>query len=296
MELRQILYFVRVAEQRSFSRAAELLGVSQPSLSRQVQQLEIEAGTHLLVRNGRGVEPTEAGRRMLDHGKALLDMADRALADVRDRGVETTGKVVIGLPARVAHAITPLLVARFREALPRAAITVAEGLSAQLRESLLAERLELAVLYDPAPSPQLVFESLYREPLVLAASAATSARLPRSVSVSSLARYPLVVPSQPNAIRSLLERACRRQGVVLDIVAEVDAVGTLRELAARGQAYTVLPRSAVAGVAELRMARIVKPDILNDLVLATPAKRPGTRLAQATARLLRELDIGQALG
>jgi len=292
-----MLYFVRVAEQRSFSRAAELLGVSQPSLSRQVQLLEAEVGTHLLVRNGRGVEPTEAGQRLLGHGKALLDMADRALADVRDRGGDTVGKVVIGLPARVAQAITPSLIGRFRERFPRAAISVAEGLSAQLRESLLAERLELAVLYDPAPSPQLTFESLYREPLVLAGSPALAPRLPRSVPVAKLAQYPLVVPSPPNAIRSLLERTCRGQGVGLNVVAEVDAVGTIRELAARGQAYAVLPRSAVAGAAPhtLRMARIVEPEILNDLVLAIPAKRPGTRLAQATAELLREMDIGAVL-
>ncbi|GAA5232910.1 LysR family transcriptional regulator [Verticiella sediminum] len=296
MELRQILYFVRVAEQRSFSRAAELLGVSQPSLSRQVQLLEAELGRHLLLRNGRGVEPTEAGLRLLGHGRALLGMAERAVADVRDMDGAAVGKVVLGLPPRVAQVITPTLVSTFRSRFPGAAITVAEGLSAQMREALLAGRLELALLYDPAPSPQLAVESLFREPLVLAASPALAPRLPRQVPVARLGRYPLVVPSLPNAIRTLLERTCRRHGVQLNVVAEVDAVGTIQELAERAQAYAVLPRSAVAGTPELRMARIVQPEILNDLVLASPAKRPGTRLAEETAQLLRELDLSAAFG
>ena len=327
MDLRQIRYFVRVAELRSISRAAELLGVSQPSVSRQIQLLEAEFGRHLLLRNGRGVEPTEAGLRLLGHGQALLEMADRAVADVRDMDDDPVGRVVVGLPARVAQAITPQLVGRFRERFPRATISVAEGLSAQLREQLLGGRLELALLYDPAPTPQLACESLFREPLVLAAarqkptgravgktarkspgratggatggstedSAGGRPSLPAEVPVAALGGYPLVVPSLPNAIRTLLERTCRGRGVNLQVVAEVDAVASIQELTARGEACAVLPRSAITGYAgALQMARIVKPEILNDLVLATHAKRPGTRLAAATAQLLRELDYKAA--
>lgn len=295
MELRQILYFVRVAELRSFSRASELLGISQPSLSRQVQQLEAEVGRHLLQRNGRGVEPTEAGMRLLDHGRALLAMADRALTDVRDMEGDTVGRIVVGLPSRVALAVAPALVARFRQRFAHATITVAEGLSASLREMLLSERIELALLYDPAPTPQLAFDSLFRESLVLAGSPARAA-LPQTIEAARLGDYPLVVPSLPNAIRTVLERACRQQGVQLNVVAEVDAVRTIQELVLKGDVYAVLPRSAVRmpDGACLRMARIVRPQILNDLVLATRSKRRGTRLAEATADMLRELDFASA--
>ncbi|MFC4276882.1 LysR family transcriptional regulator [Achromobacter aloeverae] len=294
MDLRQIEYFVRVAENRSFSRAAGQLAVSQPSLSRQVGLLEQELGQHLLYRNGRGVEPTEAGLRFLDHARALLALAARAKEDLRGMGDIPSGKLIIGLPPRIALVLTPPLVRAFHQAFPDASITVAEGLSVQVREWLLAGRIDLAMLYDPPPSPQLTYESLFREELVLAAARSHRPDLPARVSVAQLRDYPLILPSAPNAIRALVESVCRAHGVHLRVVAEVDAVHTLVELANQGPACAILPRSAVRGPEpqpDLAVAGIVAPRILNDLALASPRHRPATRLATATAALLRGLDL-----
>ena len=102
MDLKQIEYFLRVAERRSFSRAAEMLDVAQPTLSRQVRLLEQELGQHLLYRNGRGVEPTEAGLRFVEHARALLALAERAREDLRSLRETPAGKVSVGLPPRIA--------------------------------------------------------------------------------------------------------------------------------------------------------------------------------------------------
>lgn len=220
MDLKQIEYFVRVAERRSFSRAAELLDVAQPTLSRQVRLLELELGQHLLYRNGRGAEPTEAGLRFLEHARALLALADRAKQDLQTLRETPTGKVVVGLPPRIARVLTPPLVQAFRRRFPDASIAVAEGLSAQMREWLLAGRVDLALLYDPAPSPQLGYESLFRENLVLVAAADHQPPLPARIAVAGLGAYPLVLPSLPNAIRTLVESICRAQGVRLQVAAE----------------------------------------------------------------------------
>ncbi|HEY0295857.1 MAG TPA: LysR substrate-binding domain-containing protein [Bordetella sp.] len=294
MDIKQIEYFVRVAERRSFSRAAELLDVAQPTLSRQVGLLEQELGQHLLYRNGRGVEPTEAGLRFLEYARALLALAARAKEDLQGLRDTPTGKVAIGLPPRIARPVTPPLVQAFRRACPDASITVAEGLSTQVREWLLAGRIDLALLYDPPASPQLAYESLFREDLVLAAAPGGRLPLPAVVQVAQLGRYPLILPSLPNAIRALVESACRRQGVRLTVAAEVDAVQTIVELASQGDAYAILPRSAAQGPAAahpLVLCRIEAPVIRNDLVLAVPRHRPAPRLASATAQLLRELDL-----
>jgi LysR family nitrogen assimilation transcriptional regulator len=169
-----------------------------------------------------------------------------------------------------------------------------------VREWLLAGRVELALLYDPPPSPQLAYESLFREDMVLVAAAFGPLRLPARVKVSDLEKYPLIVPSQPNAIRSLVDGVCRPRGVRLNIVAEIDAVHTIVELAAQGQACAILPRSSVRGPASepalaglLSVATIISPRIQNDLVLATPRNRPITRLAAATVDLIRSLDIAE---
>jgi LysR family nitrogen assimilation transcriptional regulator len=294
VDLKQIDYFVRVAEHRSFSRAAALLGISQPSLSRQVGLLEQELGQHLLYRNGRGVEPTEAGLRFLEHAHALLALAERAKEDLRSLHGTPGGKVTIGLPPRIALVVTPPLVRAFHQAFPGASISVAEGLSAQVREWLLAGRVEVAMLYDPPPSPQLTYETVLREELVLVAAAARRPPLPARVPLARLGDYPLILPSPPNAIRALVESVCRAHGIHLQVAAEVDAVHTIVELAAQGHACAILPRSAVRGPQpqpQLAVAAIGRPRIRNDLVLATPRKRPATRLAAATASLIRAMDL-----
>lgn len=294
MDLKQIEYFLHVAERRSFSRAAELLDVAQPTLSRQVRLLEMELGQHLLYRNGRGVEPTEAGLRFMEHARALLSLAERAKEDLQNLRATPTGKVIVGLPPRIARVLTPPLVQGFRAAFPEASIAVAEGLSAQMREWLLAGRVDLALLYDPPPAPQLTYESLFREELVLATAPGTQPPLPAQVTVAELGRYPLVLPSVPNAIRTLVESVCRAQGVRLTVAAEVDAVQTIVELAAQGHVYAILPRSAtrhLPGELTLSTSRIGSPRIRNDLVLASPRHRPATRLATATAHLIRALKL-----
>ncbi|MFM0199105.1 LysR family transcriptional regulator [Paraburkholderia fungorum] len=294
MDLKQIEYFLRVAELRSFSRAGELLGISQPSLSRQIGLLEQELRQHLLSRNGRGVEPTEAGLRLMEHAQALLALAARTKEDLQTFRRAPTGKVTIGLPPRIARVVTAPLVARFSEVFPDASIAVAEGLSTAVREWLLAGRVELALLYDPPASPQLAYESLFREELVLVTAKAGPLRLPARVKVDDLEKYPLILPSRPNAIRNLVEGVCRPRGVQLKVVAEVDAVETMTELAMQGQACAVLPRSATHGAAlsgALAIAALVSPSIKNNLLLATPRNRPSTRLADGTADLIRALDI-----
>jgi len=103
MDLKQLEYFVRVAELGSFTRAAHVLNIAQPALSRQVRLLEVELRQNLLVRNGRGAIPTEAGKLLLDHGRGILHQVERAREDLgRVRGA-LAGRVAIGLPPTLAR-------------------------------------------------------------------------------------------------------------------------------------------------------------------------------------------------
>lgn len=288
MDLQRLKYFVAVADAGSFSRAAAAVHLTQPSLSRQVQLLEEELGHRLLERTGRGAVPTEAGQSLLAHARAIFDLADRARADMLDRQRSPRGRITVGLPPRVAHVITGDLVERFRAQFPDAGISVMEDLSIRLRESLVAGTLDMAIAFDPPPSPQIHCETLVREPLVLVSRAALPARL----RLSEVARRPLVMPSRPNALRRLLEEHTGPHGHALDVVAEVDSVLTLLSLVARGVGDTVLPASAVREwnrTPALHVASIHSPGIRNKLVLAVPTARAATKLSQHAARLLRAL-------
>ena len=296
MELRQLESLVAIADGGSFSRAAITLNLAQPSLSRQMAQLEAELGQRLLVRTGRGVELTAAGEVFILHAREMLDTARRARDAMHDLGTEPSGRVTVGMPPRVALGLSVPLVRGFRERFPRAVITVLEGLSVSLRESLVAGRLDLALMFDPPPSPQLAYEAVMREQLLLVAP--PKSRLPARVSLASLSAYPLVLPSAPNAIRGLLDDVLGPRGVSLNVLAEVGAVQTVLALVAEGMGCTVLPESALAarsGGERLPHAPLGPPAIRNTLVLATPLARPGTRLTRETAQLLRTLDFRKGL-
>lgn len=292
MDLGKLRSFVAVVDTGSFSRAAAMLNLAQPSLSRQIAALEADLGQRLLERTGRGAAPTEAGTLLADHARALLERADRARTELRELQASPGGRVTVGLPPRVALGLSVPLVHAFRERFPRAVITVLEGLSMALRESLIAGRLDLALLFDPPPAPQIRCEPLLREPLLLVAP--PGSRLPPRVPLATLPQYPLVLPSAPNAIRALLDRALAPRGIVLHVAAEVGAVGTALALVARGEGCSVLPESALAahpGGIKLPQAPLGPPAIRNQLVLAMPVARPATRLVRETAQLLRTLDF-----
>jgi LysR family nitrogen assimilation transcriptional regulator len=290
MDLTRLQYFAAVAEAGSFSRAAAALNLSQPALSRQVLLLEEQVGQRLLERHGRGAHTTEAGVALLAHARGIFDLAERAQADMRERQHSPRGQITVGLPPRVAHLLTADLVESFHAEFPDAAITVVEGLSIRLREMLLAGRADLAIIFDPAHSPQLQLETLVREPKVLV----SAKPLPAKMRLADVVRRSLVMPSGPHALRQLLEEHTAPRGLPLNLWAEVESVQTVLSLVARGLVDTILPVSAVkAWLYEqpLHVATIHAPVMRNKLVLALPSAKPATRLSRYATKLLRELVL-----
>ncbi|WP_345252412.1 LysR family transcriptional regulator [Pigmentiphaga soli] len=297
MDLRQIRYFLVICEKRNLSRAAEVLGVSQPSLSRQIQLLEGELRHHLLARTGRGVEPTEAGLRFLEHAKAIDALAAQARHDMRTFRSPVQDKVRLGMPHRVARRLAPQIVQAFRRRHPDAALTLAEGLSNEMNEWLTKGRVDLALLYDPPLSALLRYESIYRENLVLAYGKTCRPVPPARVRARDLGRYPLVLPSAPNTIRALVDHACRELNVALNVVAEVDVVQTILETMSEESMFTIIPYSALhdmQGQDYLAHSAIVEPTITNNLTLAMPASGTPAPLVESTAAIIRGLDIAKS--
>ena len=133
MDLKQLDYFVRVAELGGFTRAAAALGIAQPALSRQVRLLEVELRQNLLARDGRGAVPTEAGRLLLAHARGILHQVERAREELgRVRGA-LAGRVAIGLPTSLARLLTVPLTRAFRRQMPDATLSISEGLSVAMQ-------------------------------------------------------------------------------------------------------------------------------------------------------------------
>lgn len=292
LDLKHLQSFIRIVEFGSLTRAAATLDVSQSLLSRQVRQLEIELGTHLLERNGRGVVPTDAGRELVEHGRGILRQVEVARLSLgQSRGVYA-GKLAIGLPPSVGSALTVDLVMRFRERYPQAQISVVEALSASLLEWLQLGRLDCALLYNPAVNANMRFRHVHSEELHLIGTTREGRSMPEAVPLGTLGQYPLIIPSPLHSVRQLIEADAARYGVALDIRLEIDSVRSLLDLVERGVGYGVLSRNALLsrrGDHHLRGVPIVMPQITTRLVVATPTQRPTSAITEKALEIVDEL-------
>lgn len=312
MNLKQLEYFVQVAELGSFTRAANALNVAQPALSRQIRLLEVELHHNLLTRNGRGAVPTEAGTLLLEHGRGILHQVALAREELGAARGAMAGRVSIGLPPSLSKLITVPLTHAFRQALPQAHLTLTEGFSLLMSEGLRAGNLDMALLYNPEKSPELEMTLLHTEALVLispnglemgtkpavrplkktralrtAPLAATS-----MIPLAQVAALPLILPSRPNAFRLLIEREMRRIGKTPQIVMEVDGLNAILNLVQEGLGHAVLPAytlSNFADVAPFAVWQIHSPQIQSQLALVWSARRPTTQTQKKALAVLQSV-------
>ena len=295
MDLKQLEYFVRVAELGSFTRAALALNIAQPALSRQVRLLEVELRQNLLTRNGRGALPTEAGKLLLAHGRGILHQVERAREELgRVRG-SLAGRVAVGLPTSLARVLTVPLIRAFRAELPDATLSITEGLSLPMQESLMAGRLDIAVLYNAQPTAEIDITPLLEEDLLLVQRRPIGLAEdppPGPITLRELAQLPLVIPTRPNAIRMQVESELANIGCRLNIALEIDGVSAILDLVADGAGSAVLSRNAVSSSirpSAFSMRTITAPVLRTKVSVATSSRRPATLTQQTTMALLHRI-------
>jgi LysR family transcriptional regulator, nitrogen assimilation regulatory protein len=289
VDLKQIEYFVRVAELGSFTRASSALNIAQPALSRQVRLLEVELRQNLLVRNGRGATPTEAGKLLLEHGRGILHQVERVREELgRVRGA-LAGRVAIGMPPSIAKVLTVPLSRDFRARLPYAALSISEGLSFAMQESLINGRLDIALLYGVVATPGLEITPLLEEDLYLLQRQA-SRKTTQSATLKELAALPLIIPTRPNAIRMLVEAELAKAGLQPNIALEIDGVPAILDLVLDGAGCAVLSKNAVdtSGHPDLFSVRPIA-GLRSKLSVAISSLRPATLTQQAMLELIQQL-------
>jgi len=291
MDLKQLEYFVRVAELRSFTRASVDIDVAQPALSRQVRQLEVELRHNLLVRNGRGVTLTEAGELLLEHARGILHQVEHAREAVVQLRGSLAGRVAVGLPPSLARRLAVPLSRVFRQRLPNATLSITESLSSAIQGALVAGRLDIALLYNPLPSHELDSTVIMEEELFLVGPASSGAPCD-ALPLADLAQVPVVIPTRPNAIRTIVELELANINRRPSIAMEIDGVAAILDLVLDGVGHAVLPMAAVLTApdpAAFATRRIVSPSLRSRLALATSSQRPVTTTQAAVADLIREL-------
>ena len=291
MDLRQLSYFVAVAEEGQFTRAAARESVAQPAISAQIRRLERELGERLFHRDQRAVGLTAAGEALLPHARAALAAAARGRDTIASlRGV-LHGRLRIGVSGPGDRRLAATL-GEFHRAHPGIEITLGERHNEPLLEALAGGELDAAVIGlpdEPLP-PQLRARVIAEDAVVLAVPREHPLSRSRTIAIAALRGQPMIALTRGTGLRATLEGACRDAGFAPRIIAETSQLGHMVELVAAGLGIAVMPGSALAG-AELAVLRITRPRLLRRTALAwnqvttTPAGRAFLALAEARLRL-----------
>ncbi len=294
MDTRQLAAFCAVVERRSFSQAAERLGVTQPAVSLQVRALEKRLGTQLLDRSGRRVEPTESGWRLYRGAQRLLALEDQIVSDVALSGEgELAGDLVLGASTGPAAIVVPVLLGEFQRenAGVRVFLTVSD--THTVIERVAARELELGIVGASRRHRGVRFEPFFSDEVILACPSGHPFS-GRTVTLDELRGESLILMQEGAGVRQIVEDALRRRGVRLrdlDVRLELGLQESVRRAVEAGYGVTFISRTAVESDLEagtLAEARVQGLEATREISLASAAGRARTRVADAFVGFARE--------
>ncbi|QIN79973.1 LysR family transcriptional regulator [Rubrobacter marinus] len=246
MELRHLNYFVAVAEELSFSRAAQRLHIAQPPLSAQIKRLEDDLGVRLFDRTNRGVRMTEAGELLLEEARRILVQVDQTINVVQRVGHGEVGRLTLGFVPSASNEVLPPILSEFTKRFPKVELYLREMRPDRIVQRLHMKQIDAGFLYLPLEDPVLNVEPVSREPLVLALPEMHPLASHPSVVLRDLAQEPFILPARyhMSGLYGRVADACREAGFVPKAIQkEVWAMPTIVGLVAGGIGVALVPAS-----------------------------------------------------
>jgi LysR family nitrogen assimilation transcriptional regulator len=296
VEIRQLKYFLAIANQGSLSKAAAQLFVAQSALSQQTAQLEKEMGVRLFYRSPTGVTLTEQGRVFYEHAQIILRQLTEARNAIGNSSSDPAGTVVLGIPQSISDVLAlPLLLAA-RQRYPQVTLQLMEANTGDLSEQLRLGRLNLAILLDDPRSYGFVRVRFLHEQLRLI-DAGGAAVLDEHVDFAAALKKPLLLPGAPDGVRYLIDRTAGEHGLAIEnLVAEISSTIILKNAILAGVGSTLLPLAPFRAEIEqgLMQARPIRnPPLSCTHVLCASRNAPVTSSTRAVKRLV--VDVAHEL-
>ena len=295
MDTRQLAAFCAVVERRSFSQAAERLGVTQPAVSLQMRTLEKRLGTQLLDRSGRRVEPTEAGWRLYRGAQRILALESQLVADVAATGEgDLAGDLLLGASTGPAAVAVPVALAEFQRQNPHVRVFLTVSDTHSIVERVAARELEFGIVGAARRHRGVRFEPFFADQVILVCPA-DHPFANRTVTLEELRGERLILMQEGAGVRQIVEDALRRQGVRLrdlDVRLELGLQESVRRAVEAGYGVTFISRTAVEAdltAGRLAEARVEGLDATREISLASATGRARTRVADAFVTFAREL-------
>jgi DNA-binding transcriptional LysR family regulator len=247
MELRRLRYFVAVAEELSFNRAAQRLHISQPPLSNQIKRLEEELGVRLFERSSRGVQMTEAGELLLEEARRIFVQVDQTVRTVQHVGYGEVGHLTLGFVPSASNEVLPPILRTFRDRYPEVDLFLREMRPDRVVHQLHNRQIDAGFLYLPLEDASLSIECVSREPLVLALAETHPLASEPRVGLQAVAEEPFILPARYQRMPGLygqVTKACRQAGFVPNAVQkDVWLMQTIVGLVAGGTGVALVPAS-----------------------------------------------------
>lgn len=294
MDTRQLAAFCAVVERKSFSQAAERLGVTQPAVSLQVRSLEKRLGQQLLDRSGRRVEPTEAGLRLYRNAQRLLAIEEQLLAELEEEGEGAlTGRLEIGASTGPGGTVLPMLLCEFARRHPEVTVALSVSETQRVVDQVARRELELGVVGAARRQRAVVFEPFFRDEVVLAVPSGHPFA-GRTVGLEELRAEALIVMQEGAGVRQVIEDELRGVGVRLrdlDVRLELGLQESVRSAVTAGYGVTFISRSAIEAdlaAGTIAAARVEGLEPAREISLVRATGRAQTRVAQAFVAFARE--------
>ncbi len=279
MNLRDLRYFVALADTRHFGKAAERSFVSQPTLSAQIKKLETYLGVQLIERQPRKVTLTETGAKILPLARRVLQESDEIVSLARNEHDPLSGKLKVGLIPTIGPYLLPVVTRKLRKQLPRLKLMLYEYQTQPLLEKLRAGDIDLGILALPVPLDGLEALSLYDEDFTLAVPTASPLAKKSSVKVDDLTGETLLLLEDGHCLRDQALDVCSRIDVKESEDYRATSLETLRQMVAAGLGITLLPELATRGPFGSGHGLAVKP-----FAKPVPSRRVGAVWRKSTAR------------
>jgi LysR family cyn operon transcriptional activator len=288
MELRHLRYFVALAEELNFTRAAGKVHVTQSTLSHQIKQLETEIGQRLFEREGRRVVMTEAGESLLLRMGSVLRTIDEGVRAAKSVGTSLSGMLRVGSTPTFNASFMPGCLAAFLDRHASVNVILTECLANSMEAEIAAGQIEVGIGYTPTRRTDLSFEPLYIEEMVLVVAAQHKLATRRRVRLAELHCQPLVLNTRQSATRKMLDERLASVGAEPIIVAEIDAIQPMLDLVALSRFGAIVSEHAVSERAGLHVVPLEDPTPLRTPGILWKTDVPGSSACRSFVAIVRQ--------
>jgi DNA-binding transcriptional LysR family regulator len=257
--LQHLITFCRVVETGGFSRAGELVGLSQPAVTRQVAALEADLGTPLLDRTSRQFRLTPAGELVYERARRMAASVSELREAVADLVDHDRGRVTVGAVTTVGVGILPPILAEFARQYPAVRVMVKAGRTAETLERVLQGEIDVAITPTPVAHPRLKSIPLCSDPVVLVCSPVFRAKLQDPLPLEQLGQVPMISFQAPSRFRTFVDAILEQHGIYPNVTMEFDSHEAVSLMVEQGFGVAMVPRSAVAG--DLASGRLVQVSV-----------------------------------